>query len=387
MILAVRVIIYTGKGGVGKTSVAAATALAAAQRGLKTVVMSTDAAHSLGDCLGVELGDVPKQVAENLAAVEINSYRELELNWGAVREHIARLVALQGLDEVLADEIAVLPGMDELFSLARIKDLAASYDLVVVDAASSGETLRLLALPQTLSWTVKLLRRARAIVKPFAAIAGPLEDYLAPEEVFEALDEMLTKLRSLKSLLGDTVSTSVRLVLNPEKVVIQESKRTLTYLSLYGLLVDAVIVNRVLSKEAGYLDGWRLRQNSYVDEISHSFAPLPVLKAPFYPSEVVGLESLEQLARDIFAETDPAALLHRARVIEFRKEGGEYLLCMCLPMLCKEHLRIRSTGSELILQLDNQRRIISLPPAMAGYRPTRARFCDNVLEVKFTKSN
>lgn len=387
-----RIIIYTGKGGVGKTSVAAAAGMAAAQKGLRTLVMSTDAAHSLGDSYGRELGHEPVEVAPKLWALEVNAYNDLEENWGVVREHISRLVALQGMDEVLADEAAILPGMDELFSLARLKSLAASgnYDCIIVDAASTGETLRLLALPQTLSWSVKVLKRAdryilKPIVRPLASLSPGLEEMIAPEEVFEALERMLAKLKAIRKLLSDASVTSVRLVMNPEKMVIQESKRALTYFNMYGLQVDAVIVNRVLQHEAGYLEHWRDLQMGYLEEVERSFAPLPILKSPFYPTEVVGLEALEQLSGDLFGTVDPTALMYCGRVFEIRKQQGEYLLRLRLPALEKERLRIRSTGTELVLQLDNQRRIISLPSAMAGYRPARAHYDEGTLQIHFRR--
>ncbi|MEW6733169.1 MAG: TRC40/GET3/ArsA family transport-energizing ATPase [Acidobacteriota bacterium] len=387
-----RIIIYTGKGGVGKTSVAAAAALQAATLGHRTLIMSTDAAHSLSDAFDCQLGPEPIEVAPRLSALEANVYADLEANWGTVRAHIARLVALQGLDEVLADEAAILPGMDELFSLARIKELSESgdYDCIIVDAAPTGETLRLLSLPQTLAWSVKLLRRAdryilKPIVRPLARLTPELEELLAPEEVIDALEQMLSKLRAIKKLLANTSQTSLRLVMNPEKMVIKESKRALTYLNMYGLLVDAIIVNRVLAPNSGYLEGWRSVQERYLEEVRTNFAPLPIQIAPQYPGEIVGCQSLYQLARDLYGKNDPAALMYRDCVFEIRKHQNEYRLRMRLPMLEKEKLRIRSAGAELVLQLDQQRRIISLPTALTGYRPTRANYEDNYLTVSFGK--
>ncbi len=387
-----RIIIYTGKGGVGKTSVAAAAALRAAELGYRTVILSTDAAHSLGDAYDCQLGHEPLEIAPRLSAIETNAYIDLEQNWGVVRAHIARLVALQGMDEVLADEAAILPGMDELFSLARIKDLSESgnYDCIIVDAAPTGETLRLLALPQTLSWSIKLLRRAdhyivKPIIRPLARFSPAIEEMLAPEEVFEALENMLKKLRAIKKLLADTSQTSIRLVMNPEKMVIKESKRALTYLNMYGMLVDSVVVNRVLAPNSGYLEGWRVAQERYLEEARASFAPLPIQTAPQYPSEVVGQEGLKLLARDLYGDCDPTAIMFQEAIFEIKKGQDEYHLRVRLPMATKEKLRIRSTGSELVLQLENQRRIISLPSALIGYRPIKANYEGNYLHVHFGK--
>lgn len=387
-----RIIIYTGKGGVGKTSIAAAAALRMAALGHRTIIMSTDAAHSLGDAFDQELGHDPILVAPNLWAMEINAYKDLEQNWGAVRTHIARIVALQGMDNVLADEAAILPGMEEMFSLARIKDLSESklYDVIVVDAAPTGDTLRLLSLPQTLAWSVKLLRRAdtyiiKPLIRPLARLSPAIEEMIAPEEVFEALEKMLKKLQAIKKLLADSGKTTIRMVMNPEKMVIKESKRALTYLNMYGLLVDSVIVNRVLGENSGYLDGWRTIQQRYLEEIYRDFAPLPIQIAPQYAGEVVGTEGLTRLAADVYGSNDPSNILFQHAIFEITKQQQEYLLKMRMPMLDRSRLRIRTTGTELVLQVENQRRIISLPSAMTGYRPARANYQEEYLLVHFTK--
>lgn len=387
-----RVIIYTGKGGVGKTSVAAAAALRASELGYRTLVFSTDASHSLGDSFDKDLGHEPTEVAPKLWAIETNAYADLEANWGVVRTHIANIITLQGMNEVLADEAAILPGMDEIFSLARIKDYRDSgqYDCIIVDAASTGETLRLLSLPQTLSWTVKLLRKAdkyilKPIVRPLSRLSPELEEMIAPEEVFEAIEKMLLKLKAIKKLLADSSQTSLRLVMNAEKMVIKESKRALTYFNMYGLLVDGVVVNRLLSTDSGYLESWREIQQRYLDEVKTGFSPLPVQTAPQYHSEVVGIANLSRLAKDLYGECDPTLISFNETVFEIRKQKGEYSLKMRLQLLDKEKLRIRSTANDLILQVENQRRIISLPSAMSGYRPSKATYENNYLTVYFNK--
>src|SRR5262249_47107081 len=267
---------------------------------------------------------------------------------------------------------------------------SGNYDCIIVDAAPTGETLRLLSLPQTLAWSVKVLRRAdhyiiRPIIRPLARLSPTIEEMIAPEEVFEALENMLKKLRGIKKLLTDTAKTSIRLVMNPEKMVIKESKRALTYLNMYGLLVDAVVVNGVLAPNSGYLEGWRILQQSYLDEIRNEFAPIPIQTAPQYPSEVIGDESLNRLADDLYGQSDPSELMFRDSVFEIKKHQGEYLLRVRLPMLSRERLHIRSTGDELVLQLENQRRIISLPSALSGYRPSKAHYEENYLVVSFEK--
>ncbi len=389
-----RIIIFTGKGGVGKTSVAAATAVKAASQGYKTLVMSTDPAHSLADSFDREdfLGPDPKQIAPNLWGLEVDIYDDLRSNWENVRVHFASILSAQGVDGLLADEMAILPGMDELFSLVRIKRYYNSheYDLLVVDCAPTGETLRMLSLPETLAWGIKLFRNAekylvKPVLRPLSKISS-LSKMVAPEEVYITIDSMFTELEGLTTILGDVKTSSVRLVMNPEKMVIKESQRALTYLSMYGLMVDNVIVNRILpvDKDSGYMNAWKNVQQKHLAEIHDSFTPLPIRHVPMYQHEVVGLEALVRMADDIYGDTDATAFLHSERPYEIKKTQAGYEVRMHLPFAQEDALDLWHKGDELIVQVGIQRRIVTLPTAIAGMEAGAADFDGQWLVIEFT---
>lgn len=391
-----RIIIFTGKGGVGKTSVAAATAVKAASQGYKTLVMSTDPAHSLADSFDREdfLGPEPKLIAPNLYGLEVDIYDDLRENWENVRVHFASLLSAQGVSGLLADEIAILPGMDELFSLVRIKRYYRSqaYDLLVVDCAPTGETLRLLSLPETLNWGIKLFRNAekflvKPVLRPLSKVT-PLGKMVAPEDVYVSIDTMFSELDGLSSILNDPKVSSVRLVMNPEKMVIKESQRALTYLSMYGMMVDNVIVNRILpvDKDSGYMNQWKNIQQKHLHEITDSFNPLPIKHVPMYPQEVVGLPALQQMADDIYGTTDATAFMYNERPYEIAKVGNGYEVRMHLPFADEDKLDLWHKGDELIVQVGTQRRIATLPTAVAGMDAGQADFDGQWLVIPFTQS-
>ncbi|NWJ45201.1 MAG: ArsA family ATPase [Chloroflexi bacterium] len=389
-----RIIIFTGKGGVGKTSVAASTAAKAASQGYKTLVMSTDPAHSLADSFDIDefLGPEPREIAPNLFGLEVDIYDDLRDNWEVVRQHFATLMSSQGVSGLLADEIAILPGMDELFSLVRIKKYFKSreYDVLVVDCAPTGETLRMLSLPETLKWAIKALRNTekylvKPVLRPLSKVS-PLSKVVAPEEVFTTIDNMFSELEGLTGILSDTKVTSVRLVMNPEKMVIKESQRALTYLGMYGLMVDNVIVNRILpaDKDSGYMNRWKTIQQKHLVEIHDSFVPLPIRHVPMYQQEVVGLEFLTQMGNDIYGNEDATSFMYTERPYEIYKKGVGYELKMYLPFANEEALDLWHKGDELIVQLGNQRRIATLPVAVAGMEAGAAEFEGQYLIVSFS---
>jgi arsenite-transporting ATPase len=391
-----RIIIFTGKGGVGKTSVAAATAVKAASQGYRTLVMSTDPAHSLADSFDREdfLGPEPKQIAPNLWGLEVDIYDDLRENWENVRIHFASLLTAQGVNGMLADEMAILPGMDELFSLVRIKRYYRSqeYDLLVVDCAPTGETLRMLSLPETLAWGIKLFRNAekflvKPVLRPLSKVS-PLGKMVAPEDVYVTIDSMFSELEGLTGILGDSKTSSVRLVMNPEKMVIKESQRALTYLNMYGLMVDNVIVNRILptDKDSGYMNTWKTIQQKHLTEIHDSFTPLPIRHVPMYPQEVVGLDALKQMADDIYGDEDATAFMHINRPYEINKTPTGYQVRMHLPFAQEETLDLWHKGDELIVQVGVQRRIATLPTAIAGMEAGAADFDGQWLVISFTPS-
>ncbi len=390
-----RTLIFTGKGGVGKTSVAAATALRAADRGLKTLVMSTDPAHSLADSLDLEgpLGPEPVRITKNLDALEVSIYHDIESNWGIVREPFAQLMAEQGVQGILADEMSVLPGMEEAFPLIRIKKHKerGDYDLLVIDCAPTGETLRLLSAPETFKWAINMLRGAerfviKPILRPMSKINPTLNKMVAPPEVYDAVDDMFRQLEGVTATLANPLETSIRLVMNPEKMVIKESQRALTYLSMYGMTVDMVVVNKILplDQDSGYLNHWRDVQQRYLQDVEHSFVPLPIRRVPYYPEEVVGLEKLRQMGDDIYGDMDPTAVLYDRAPLDIAKVGDKYYrVKIRLPFADVSQLDLYQNGDELVVQIGDFRRVLTLPTSLAGLEAGQAEMEGEWLSVPF----
>jgi arsenite-transporting ATPase len=384
-----RVIIYTGKGGVGKTSVSAATAVKLAEQGYRTLILSTDAAHSLSDSFQVALGSEPVRISERLWGVEVDSLRETEKHWGAVRNWLSGLMSWANLDDITTEEMLVFPGMEELFSLMEIRRHATSgdYDAIIVDCAPTGETLRLLSYPNLLRWWLEKVfpyeRRLLKVVRPVAkVVAGGLE--LPGDNVLDSLASLVRQLEKLQKIIIDPAMTSVRVVVNPEKMVIAEARRAFTYLNLYGFNTDAIIVNRVLPAEAGtgYWSTWRDIHLKYEEEIRNSFSPLPILRIPMMESEVYGLPMLKRIGEAAFANTDAAAVLYRGKVQEIRKEEDGYVLELVLPFVQKDQLQLSQKGDELTVQAGPYKRKVLLPRTLLGREITGARFTEQKLTIR-----
>lgn len=388
-----RTILYTGKGGVGKTSVAAATARRCAARGLRTVVLSTDPAHSLSDSLEAELGSAPTRCGDNLWAQEVQAQDEMERNWEAVQDWMGDLLAERGVDRISAEELTVPPGMDELFSLLQIKrhHEAEEYDVVVVDCAPTGETLRLLSFPDVARWWLdKVLpweRRLAAATRPLAR--SFLDVPIPSEAVFDDVQRLVRNLVAMNGILRDRRATSIRLVMSPDRMVIREAMRTFTYLNLYGYLTDAVVVNRVFPEEVadGYFGGWRAHQQEQMDLVRSAFAPVPILACPYFEREVVGPEMLDRLALETFGDDEPNELLHEELSQELVSANGSARLRLPIPFAEKADIGLKKIGLELIVRVGQQKRTIMLPPALTAYRPSAARFEEGALEVVFEKSD
>jgi arsenite/tail-anchored protein-transporting ATPase len=383
-----RTILYTGKGGVGKTSVAACTARSCAASGLRTLVISTDPAHSLSDSLQAEIGAEPTEVAERLWGQTVSAQREMERHWSGVQQWLGELLMERGVDRISAEELTVPPGMDELFSLLQLQAQheAGAWDAIVVDCAPTGETLRLLSFPDVARWWIeKVFPLERQIIAAARPLARSLLDISVPSEaVFADIRRLSENLIAMNEILRDRERCTVRLVMNPDKMVIGEAMRTFTYLNLYGYLTDAVIVNRIFPPEVGkYFAGWRKLQEEHLELVSSAFAPVPVLRAPYFDQEVVGAEMLDRLASELFGKRDPAAILHQglAQQIEVLESGAR--LRLELPFTRKSEISLKKAGLELIVSVDGQRRTISLPPAFAALRPSGATFEDGALEVSF----
>jgi arsenite-transporting ATPase len=383
-----RTILYTGKGGVGKTSVAACTARACAAAGLRTLVLSTDPAHSLSDSFGTPVGSQPTPVAERLWGLEVSAQDELERHWSAVKQWLGDLLAEKGLDRISAAELTVPPGMDELFSLLQLKAQHESggWDAIVVDCAPTGETLRLLAFPDVARWWIdKVFPLERQLIAAAGPIARSVLDIPLPgHAVFADIRRLSENLIAMNEILRDHQHCSVRLVVNPDRMVIGEAMRTYTYLNLYGYLTDAVVVNRIFPQSVGaYFAAWRKVQEGHLALVSSSFAPVPVLGAPYFEQEVLGAEMLDRLAAELFSDHDPAAVLHDqlAHRLEMGERGAR--LRLELPFVDKSEISLKKIGLELVVGIDGQRRTIALPPPVAALQPTGARFEDGTLEVSF----
>jgi arsenite-transporting ATPase len=384
-----RIILYTGKGGVGKTSVAAATARRCAAAGLRTVVLSTDPAHSLSDSLGAPLGGEPTRVGERLHGQEVQAQSEMEAHWGAVQRWLGQVIVDRGVMDVAAEELTVPPGMDELFSLLQIKrhHESGEFDAIIVDCAPTGETLRLLSFPEIARWWLEKIfpweRRVVAAARPWARTFLDLE--LPSAEVFADVHRLVRNLIAMNEILRDGTRATIRLVMNPDRMVILEAQRTFTYLNLYGYLTDAVVVNRVFPDdvEGGYFGAWRERQQEHLRLVTEGFAPVPALTARYFDREVIGEEMLDRLAEELFAVRRADDVLHTERAHEVASIDGRTVLRLRVPFAERGDVGLKKVGQELVVTVGHEKRTIILPSALARQRPTGARLEGGSLEVSF----
>jgi arsenite/tail-anchored protein-transporting ATPase len=385
-----RIIIYTGKGGVGKTSVAAATGVRLAAQGLKTLVMSTDAAHNLSDAFQANLGPDPTFISDHLWGQEIDNLLETERNWGVVQAWFGKVMDWSQLKDINKEEMLNLPGMEELFSLLKIIDHAESgkYDVLIVDCAPTGETLRLLSYPNVLTWWLEKIfphqRRLLKLARPVAKIVtGGLE--LPDNKVMDNIEKLFRRVIEVQNLLLDHSITSVRIVLNPEKIVISEARRSFTYLNLYGFNTDAIIVNRVLPADAdvGYLAEWRKRQSSYEEDIKNTFQPIPILQVPLMSFEVSGNQGLSDFADAAYGKNKAEDVLFIGKVEEVKQESDGYVLYLTLPFVNRTDLNLTQRGDELTIQVGSYRRKVILTRSLTGRPIIGARFIEERLRICF----
>jgi len=383
-----RIILYTGKGGVGKTSVAAATARRAAAAGARTLVLSTDPAHSLAESLQTAVGAEPTAMGDGLWAQQVQAQDELERNWSAVQEWLGGVLAERGVERIAAEELTVPPGGDELFSLLGLKRHAESgeWDVIVVDCAPTGETLRLLSFPDAAQWWLdRVLGRESALLSAARPLARAFLDLQLPDErVVEEIQRLVHNLIAMHELLRDASRVTLRLVMTPDRMVIAEAMRTFTYLNLYGYLCDAVVVNRVFPEDVGeYFGAWREVQGEQLALVESGFAPVPILRAPYFEQEVLGGAMLDRLGGALFSDVDATAVLHSRLTQELRLDGSRAELRLDLPFVSKGDVTLRKIGLELVVRVDGQKRTIVLPGALAGFNPTSARLADGSLVVGF----
>lgn len=385
-----RIIIFTGKGGVGKTSVAAATGVRLASQELRTLVMSTDAAHNLADAFQAHLGPDPTQISDYLWGQEIDNLLETERNWGVVQAWFGKLIDWSELKDINKEEMMNFPGMEELFSLLKIIEHAESgkFDVLILDCAPTGETLRLLSYPNVLTWWLKKIfphqRRLLKLSRPVAKIVtGGLE--LPDSKVMDNIEKLFRRVIEVQSLLLDHSITSVRIVLNPEKIVISEARRSFTYLNLYGFNTDAIIINRVLPSDAdvGYLTEWKKRQSYYEEEIKNSFHPIPILRVPLMNIEVSGMQGLGNLADAAYGEMKAEEVLFIGKVEEIKQEPDGYILYLTLPFVNRTDLDLTQRGDELTIQVGAYRRKVILSRSLTGRPILSARFVDERLRICF----
>src|SRR6188472_621288 len=386
--MAPRTILYTGKGGVGKTSVAAATGRRVAASGIDTVILSTDPAHSLADSLEMPVGGEPTQVGERLWAQQVAAQDEMERNWAAVQDWLGELLLERGVDRISAEELTVPPGLDELFSLLQIKrhHEDGRFGCVIVDCAPTGETLRLLSFPDVARWWLqKVFPQSPQLMAAVRPLARAMLDVSLPgDAVLEDVQRLVRNLIAMNEILRDTDSVSVRLVMTPDRMVVDEARRTFTYLNLYGYLTDAVVVNRVFPEEVGpYFGGWRERQLTALEEVQAAFAPVPVLRAPYFGEEVVGPSMLDRLGGALFADAAPADVLHEQLTQELVVGADAAQLRLDLPFADKGEISLKKIGLELVVRVDGHKRTLMLPPALGDYHPTGASFDDGALHVSF----
>jgi arsenite-transporting ATPase len=389
----VRIILYTGKGGVGKTSVAAATATRCADLGYKTIVVSTDAAHSLADSFDLPLGPEPTQVGDKLWGQEIDVLYQMEKYWGNMQRYMATVFEWRGMDDVIAEEMTVFPGMEEIASLLQIVHLhdETDYEVIIVDCAPTGATLQLLAMPDIARWYLeKIFPIERKTIQLTRPVLRAVMDLPIPEdELFDAVEELILELDRMKTLLSDPRKSSVRLVLNPEKMVIKEAQRAFTYLNLYGYITDAIISNRLMPSQVqdSYFASWKEIHEKYSQMIEEAFSPLPILKVPLFDQEVMGLDMLRRMAESIYGERDPAEVFFLGQTHTVEKKDGLYLLSIPLPFVGKEDIQLTRSAEELIVHIGNKKRNIILPRALVPLDVLGAKHEKDTLVVRFGETN
>lgn len=384
-----RTILFTGKGGVGKTSIAAATALYSAKLGHKTLVISTDPAHSLSDSFEYTLDKKPVKIRKNLYGEEIDTQQMIEENWGVVKDYMTSLFNWEGIKEVEAEELTIFPGMEELFSLLEVKKWndKKNFEVLILDCAPTSSTLRLLSFPEIMEWYMAHLfnieRKAMKIVRPLAMRFTSLP--LPQDEVFSSIKILYHNLERMKEILVDPNRTSIRLVLNPEKMVIAESRRAFTYFNLFGLAVDAVIVNRVIPKkvEDPFFERWKVLQKNHLKEVEESFAPLPILKASLFDQEVLGFDLLLKLGKEVYGNKNPVGIFHKGPFLEITKKDSSYFLIIYLPFSKKSDFDILKKEGHLVVKVGEFKRNIFLPLSLALREPKKAQFEGNKLKIEF----
>ncbi len=388
-----RIILYTGKGGVGKTTIAAATAIRSAELGYRTIVLSTDLAHSLSDCLDIKLSPEPRPISENLWGQEVNFLEEIDNQWEAIRNWALSAARKKDRAVIAQEGCPFFSGMEELvglFSIIRHHD-SKKYHVIIVDCAPTGEALRLLNFPDRARFYLKRIfpiqRKATNIVRPIAnpIIKALLNVSIPDDKVMDSIEGLFKRLERMHSILSDPKKTSMRIVVNPEKIVIKETQRTFAYLGLYGYFTDLIVCNRILPDNIkdSYFSFWKGAQDKYYRLIEECFSPIPILKVPLMEREVVGLSQLKEMAKEIFKEEDPTKIFFYGKSSEIEKRDSYYILSIPLSFFDASDISLSRSGDELFIEVGTQRRNIILPRALARLPIEGARLKKNRLMIKF----
>jgi arsenite-transporting ATPase len=390
-----RIVFFAGKGGVGKTSVAAATGIRAAEMGQKTVIMSLDVAHSLSDIFDLDRDLLdqnkgrPFKVNKNLWIQELDISEEMERNWGHIHRYLSTLFKTTGLDTILAEELAILPGMEEISLLLYINSYARNknYDVIILDCAPTGESLRFISIPTTLEWYMKkIFKVEKTLVKLARPVAKKVYDLPLPgDDYFDAIEYLFERLRGVDKLLADPEITSVRLVTNPEKIVLKETQRAFMYFCLYKMNIDGIIVNRILPDdvEDAYFDDWRESQKKYLEKAEEYFSPVPTFHVNLFKDEILGYESLKAFADQIYGERNPLERFFEGEPYSLIKENGEYQLVMKLPFIMKKDVELSKLSDELIVRVGSFKRHLLLPRHVAASKEVKARLEGETLYIRF----
>lgn len=384
-----RIILYTGKGGVGKTSIAAASAVQSAKSGKKTLVVSTDRAHSLADSLDIKLSPEPQEIRPNLWAQEIDSVHEVEKGWGQVQKYLTTLFTAKTVKDITTEELTVFPGMEDLLSLLRILEYYKqnAFDVIIIDCAPTGETLALLSFPEMLRWWMdKLFPMKRKAIKVLKPVAEPVLGIPMPSDsVMGEIEKIYRQLDEMRQIFADREVTSIRIVVNPEKMVVKEAQRSFTYLNIYDFNVDAILINRIIPENVSdqYFSVWKDIQKKYRQMIEESFSPIPLYYAPLFEQEIVGLKMLERMAGEIFNGEDPAAIKYNTRTQQVGKENNEYVMSIYMPFTRKKDLTLNQKSDEIIIRVGNVKRTITLPRTLQNLAVKGAKFEDEILKIRF----
>ncbi len=390
-----RIIFFAGKGGVGKTSAAAATGVKVAEMGYRTVIMSLDVAHSLSDIFDLkenifdQAGGQIVEVHKNLWIQELDIQEEVKNNWGAIHKYLSLLLNTTGLDEILSEELAILPGMEEVSLLLYINRYVQqnAYDVIILDCAPTGESIRFISIPTTLEWYIKkIFKMEKTLVKYVGPVAKRLYNLPMPgDEYFDAIEYLFERLQGVDQILVDPTTTTVRLVTNPEKIVLKETQRAFMYFSLYRMSIDAIIMNRVLPAKIkdSYFEAWQESQRHYIELADHYFSPVPILPVNLFKGEVLGYDSLKSLARSLYKDRNPLEHFFQGQPYQLTKEDGTYCLRIKLPFAGKDNIELNRISDELIVRIGGFKKHVLLPRQVAASKSVTARMEENNLSVCF----